>query len=268
MKNQSKAIALLLNFAVVIPHMHAQILKNIGQEIEKHAERALENINSTISTDSPSTQTTPFKNITSKSTEFIKGNTIIFQDNFEADRLGEMASKWVTNGTGNVVEVAGVPGKWLQLHDMNTYKIKNLYKLPESYTIEYDVLTLVENKNNLQLSVGFDYQKGVDKHYFLPQRNPINFKTSFRFNRLEFISQEVENKKESQVEGNLSSFVNDIMKVRVMVNHNIMKVFVNDYKVLDTEMVNPSSRKYIYFALDNEQDQGKIYISNIHIAAP
>ncbi len=272
MKNNPIAIFLLLNVALGIPQIQAQVFKNIGKKLEKHAEQAIEELSlaktAANSSKATSTQTTPFKNITTKSHEYVKGNSIIFKDNFQEDNIGEMAPKWVTNGVGNVVEIAGVPGRWLQLHNMNTYKIKDLYKLPEVYTVEFDVLPLVETKNNLQLSFGFDYQKGIDKHYFLPQQNPINIKTSFRFNNLAFVSNELQTKKESQIEGNLSAFVNDIMKVRIMVKQDIMKVFVDDYKVLDTEMVNPSARKYIYFSLDNEQDQGKIYISNISITSP
>ena len=40
----------------------------------------------------------------------------------------------------------------------------------------------------------------------------------------------------------MSDFVNDVMNVQLRVQGDRMEVYINEYKVLDTEMVNPATR--------------------------
>lgn len=271
MKNyafKSIAIACVLCFS---QSLQAQSLRNLGKKIGKKAEEYVEKkVEESLKTEtsSPSTNSSqkgPFQNLQDMKYDYARGTENIFSDDFSADSEGEMASQWTSNGRGTVKNVEIAKGKWLQLFDGNTYKIKNLIRIPENFTIEFDVLALSEQKHEFRLDFGFDYQKGIGKHYYLANRNPLNINASYWFNRFEFHSNEVEPNKSSEVNANMSYFVNDIMKVKIRVEGNRMRTYVNEYKILDTEMVDPNTKKYFYLALNSDDKTAEVYISNFRI---
>jgi len=251
----------------------SQILKKIGKKLEQQAEKIIDKnleISNTPKDSNPTSNSTdggtgPFKNIPQLENDFARGSEEIFFDDFTEEVVGKMASKWTSNGTGTVQEVEGFPGKWLKLFDANTYKIKELVRIPESYTIEFDLLTFSSTENDFTIDFGFDYQKGVGKHYYLADQNPVNVEASYQFNKFTFDSNEVSPEKQSEIEANMSYFVNDVMKVKLMVVGDHMSAYINEYKVLDTEMIDPMTKKYFYFAVENDKNKADIYIKNVRI---
>lgn len=255
----------------------AQILKNIKKKIEKKTEETIDNIlngeaepqskqsDNSTSNKKTSNKVGPFQNLQVMEYDYARGEEIIFTDDFSADSLGLMASKWTSNGNGTVRKVDIVDGKWLELFDDNTYKIKQLVKLPEAFTIEFDLLTTSDDKGKFVVDFGFDYQKGIGQHYYLAYQNPVNIQASYWFNKFDFASKEVLPKKRSEVSANMSYFINDVMKVKIKVQGDKMNVYANDFKLLDTEMIDPMTKKYFYIALNNDDPSAKVYISNFRI---
>jgi hypothetical protein len=273
MKNWKSGLVLVVGCVTLSLNAHSQILKKLGKQLEEKAGKVVDkaiNRPSQSSSNQDQNQPTnresnsggPFKNSPLLPNEFKAGTQLVFADDFSVDAKGSMAKKWTSNGTGSVETVSGMPGSWLKLYDDNTYKIKELVHIPDRFTVEFDLLTYAETKNDFAVSFGFDYQKGVGAHYFLPYKNPINVNASYRFNRFEFSSNEAQPNKNSEVQANMSYFVNDVMKVKMLVDGTLMKVFVNDYKVLDTEMVDPKTKKYFYLAVDNDKNINSIYLGN------
>lgn len=251
----------------------AQILKKIGKKIERKAEqavdKALEGNTETVDKDDQSTKqpssTGPFKNIPVMAYDFNAGSKTVFFDDFRGDTPGTMSSKWTSNGNGAIATVDGFDGKWLKLYDKNTYKIKDLVRIPENFTLEFDVLTIADNKDGMRINFGFDHQKGVGKYNPLAYRNPINIEASFRFDLFKFTSNEVDPAKKSEIKTDMSYFVNDVMKVKIRVQGDRMSAYVGQYKVLDTEMVDPMTKKYFYIAVENKENRGEIYMGNVKI---
>lgn len=254
--------------------IQAQSLKNIGKKlgqkaeayVEKKAEESLKSTTATQTTAAQKSQTGgPFEDFQGMKYDYNRGTTLIFEDDFSGEVVGEMAQKWTSNGRGEVAEVSIAEGKWLRLFDGNTYKIKDLIRIPADFTVEFDVLTLSENDNKFALDFGFDYQKSVGKHYYLAYQNPLNVQASYWFNKFDFASKEVQPNKRSEVKANMSYFANDIMKVKIRVDGERMRTYINDYKVLDTEMADPMTKKYFYLALNSDDKTAEVYISNFRI---
>src|SRR5688572_3181266 len=44
--------------------------------------------------------------------DFVPGDKILYAEDFSQDVIGEFPLKWNTNGTGEVVTLEGLPGKW------------------------------------------------------------------------------------------------------------------------------------------------------------
>lgn len=267
-------IFVLLFFLTVFStvQVHAQLLKSIGKKLEKKAEEIVDkgvNYDFTSPEDKPSgsddKQTGPFKGgSVQKENAYFDGD-IVFFDDFSKSPVNSMATRWSSNGTGSVELVPGISGKWLKLYPKNTYKVKELISIPENFSLSFDLLTRAETGLDFDLDFGFDYQKGVGDHYFLAERNPINVKASFRFNRFIFTSKESNPDRRSELDANMSFFANDIMKVVILVEGNRMCTYINNYKVLDSELINPNTKKYFYLALQNDQKDADVYISNVKL---
>src|SRR6185295_4133738 len=73
--------------------------------------------------------------------DFVPGEKTIFFDDFSQDNVGDFPGKWNTNGKGEVVTSNLYPGKWLKMRNSTTYLPSiSSAKLPENYTIEYDLV--------------------------------------------------------------------------------------------------------------------------------
>jgi OmpA-OmpF porin, OOP family len=73
--------------------------------------------------------------------DFVPGDVILYAEDFGQDVIGEFPVKWNTDGSGEVVTLEGVPGKWLQLVEGTHYETPYKTKLPENFTVEYDLIT-------------------------------------------------------------------------------------------------------------------------------
>jgi len=74
--------------------------------------------------------------------DFIPGEKVIFFDDFSQDAVGGFPSLWNTNGSAEVVTTNLYPGKWMKFVMVNCVWTDELLKLPENYTIEYDVIPI------------------------------------------------------------------------------------------------------------------------------
>lgn len=284
MKVKMKYLAVAVLSLLFTHTVEAQILKGLGKKLEKKteelAEKAIDRLGNSDQaasneqggeskdTDGQSrpASTGPFEDIPLLKNDFVRGTQTIFFDDFSAEVVGEMGTRWTSNGIGTISEVPGIGGKWLKLYHENTYKIKELVRIPENFTLEFDLLTLADAKKGLVVDFGFDHEKGISKHFYLADRNPINIEASYRFDAFEFTSNELKPTKRSKIKANMSYFVNDIMKVKISVVGDRMKAYIDEYKVLDTEMINPMTKKYFYVAVENEDNAAEVYLSNVRIS--
>lgn len=72
--------------------------------------------------------------------DFVPGEQIIYNNDFAADAMGELPIGWNSNGTGAVVTINGLAGKWAQLHQNSAYLTDNKDSLTENFTVEFDLV--------------------------------------------------------------------------------------------------------------------------------
>ncbi len=77
--------------------------------------------------------------------DFIPGEQIIYYDNFEQEVIAELPVNWNTNGSGEVVTLNNMPGKWLRMHKPFVYLTSNQKEFGENYTVEFDVIMQLKN---------------------------------------------------------------------------------------------------------------------------
>jgi len=80
--------------------------------------------------------------------DFIPGEKVIFFDDFSETAVGDFPPNWNTNASGEVVTTNLYPGNWFKLIGEGCVALDEGLKLPDNYTIEYDVVSYpVEDEN-------------------------------------------------------------------------------------------------------------------------
>jgi len=74
--------------------------------------------------------------------DFIPGEKVIFFDDFSQDAVGDFPALWNTNGSAEVVTTNLFPGKWMKFVMDECVWTDDLLKLPENYTIEFDIIPI------------------------------------------------------------------------------------------------------------------------------
>ena len=74
--------------------------------------------------------------------DFIPGEKVIFFEDFSQDAVGDFPALWNTNGSAEVVTTNLFPGKWMQFIGRESVWTDGLLKLPENYTIEFDIVPI------------------------------------------------------------------------------------------------------------------------------
>lgn len=74
--------------------------------------------------------------------DFVPGEKVIFYDDFSQDAVGDFPALWNTNGSAEVVTTNLFPGNWMRFVMNECVWTDNLLKLPENYTIEFDVIPI------------------------------------------------------------------------------------------------------------------------------
>ena len=72
--------------------------------------------------------------------DFIPGEKVIFYEDFSQDAIGDFPALWNTNGSAEVVTTNLFPGQWMKFACREAIWTDSLLRLPENYTIEFDVI--------------------------------------------------------------------------------------------------------------------------------
>lgn len=87
--------------------------------------------------------------------DFVPGEKVIFFEDFTHDAMGDFPVLWNTNGSGEVVKTNLFPGNWLKFSGRDAIWTDDLLKLPDNYTIEYDVIPIKGTEGSM---AGYDFR--------------------------------------------------------------------------------------------------------------
>ena len=72
--------------------------------------------------------------------DFVPGEKVVAAEDFMQDAIGDFPAKWNTSGSGEVVTLAGQPGRWLKLTKSGFFLPEFVTALPDDFTLEFDVM--------------------------------------------------------------------------------------------------------------------------------
>jgi OOP family OmpA-OmpF porin len=87
--------------------------------------------------------------------DFIPGEKPIFFDDFTEVSVGDFPASWNTNATGEVVTNNLYPGRWFKMTGKGSIALDEGLKLPDNYTIEFDVVPHASGKDFENFNFGF-----------------------------------------------------------------------------------------------------------------
>jgi OOP family OmpA-OmpF porin len=278
---------LLLGLAAANLAAQAQILDKLGKKVERKVnqridrktdraiDKGLDKVEGTADSKTASVkkegsakgQDEPFS--ASSKFDFIPGEKILFYDNFEVDAKGDFPARWNTTGSGEVVNIPKLEGKWLKVPDntLSFPEIKN--PLPENFTIEFD-LYYPAGVSRPPATFGFTEVKD-------PARESIRYKKLFYFR----ISQSVDENigystsiysgREVTHGWPANKMAGKNIHVSIAVNKQRIRLYMNEEKLFDLPKafdVN-SLRNNFHFrsAVMVPAPKEGFYVSNLRIAA-
>lgn len=203
--------------------------------------------------------------------DFIPGTATIFEDKFEKDALADFPAQWNTNGSGKLVTIDGVPGKWLDIAHNSTVNPVMDKAMPENFTIEFDLYLQASGELRVPIIVfGLTPVRDIlkedlyysDKFYVSMARyheiNGTNLEYGLKY--------AIGNKNDFK----LTPFVNKVLHVAMAVNKTRVRVYLDQTKVIDLpRAITPEMHKNFFITngyVIPASELG-VLVSNLRIAS-
>ncbi|MFH4965932.1 OmpA family protein [Gaetbulibacter sp. M235] len=310
---KSKIILTTVTILLSVTNSHAQLLKKLKKRIEqkvenviveKTSDKAAEETSNTLDTifegnngrkdkNKSSDQNDDQVNNNDESNEysetdeessqiafgvysnftFVPGNKLLFYDDFETDALGDFPAHWETGGSGEVVNTSDSKGKWLSIVRRSGYMPALEKKLPENYTIEFDLTNngYGSGKPNSKLFFAFLTKKAYSMGAggSLADIEILLSNNGFKVSNVENFGGEVEVKIGSRIDREMTEYLNNTVHISIAVNKKRLRMWVNEEKMVDSPNLLQANigRYFIIQGMDVLTEKGHfIGISNFKIA--
>ncbi len=202
---------------------------------------------------------------------FVRGNRIIFEDNFSKDALGDFPARWSSNRGGEVKKLNGFDNKFLKIPADAVVNVELKQALPENFTVEFDLI--IPGDINFRMA-GFGFgAKPQAISYLLSSRSAYHF----TFHNIENQPSVTGLKYGTYAIGptvqrvNYIAALNKVIKVQMIANGKRIRLYVDGKKMVDeTSNFAPDFRKAFYFCAPThghkETKLNFFYISNVVLA--
>lgn len=206
--------------------------------------------------------------------DFVPGDKPLFFDDFNDDFIGDFPSKWNTNGSGEVVTLGNMPGKWYAIAN-RSLTVPNLgTDLPEDFTIEFDIRAVNLTKNTSSQAVMRIYLSETANL----TTNENNALSSLSFCQYIPIGVKVDNNFsndpspiQNTMQQDLREVFQDVAHVSIAVNKNRYRLWINQNKIVDLPqfIVDPEKINHLKLyvnGIDTQNNQEQVLISNLKVA--
>jgi outer membrane protein OmpA-like peptidoglycan-associated protein len=200
-----------------------------------------------------------------KKSDFVPGEKVLFSESFEKDAISDFPAAWNTTGSGEVVNVENAPGKWLSIPQKTLTYPEHVSKLPENFTIEFDLLIPTEKRP--PITFGFSESNN-------PVKEGLNYKKLFYF-RIDHARDLIgsTNRYYSGGESNqafkASGLAGKPVHIAMSINKTRIRLYIDGEKLFDLPRAfEPATIRNSFFFRASEitSEKNPFHISNISIA--
>ena len=196
----------------------------------------------------------------------IKVRQPIFDDNFSKDAIGKFPANWTSNRPGEVVSQKNLPGRWFKMHAEGTYLPQLKQDFPKNFTIEFDFIhQAIGNGNNTTEFTIFNKPENSLNDALFPGSSGVKiiFET-FIVSCLCYDNLNPKVKPSGEYRSKIIQ-TNNIVKVSIKVDDQLLQVFVNGFECLHIPKCNGNSEIFNAVRFYLWGSQAEPMISNIRI---
>ena len=216
--------------------------------------------------------------------DFVAGEQIVYYDNFEQETIAELPTGWNTNGTGEVVSINNMPGKWFRMHQPFNYLTSNEKIFSENYTIEFDVIMQLKNNGwmyptfsigmigtNGEPSTRNEFLKGYKKYSAVVATIfPGEFKTS-KIKIESFVDNKPYFNSDVKAVDALEKYYGKPIHIAIQIQKERFRIWINETKAFDVPKGVATNYKMNQLLFQVGQtnysdEQYGMYVSNIKVA--
>ncbi|WP_448520148.1 OmpA family protein [Rhodoflexus sp.] len=201
--------------------------------------------------------------------DFVAGEQVIAFEDFSQDAIGDFPDKWNTNGSGEIVTIAGRPEKWLKFMGEGIFYPEFLGKLEDNTTIEFEIAT--RDGNHVATVVNFIDSKSSKQLLNVNNTRNQAVITLDPVGKTRFDAYDGESNAKMSNDKDQSSWKvpeNSFAKISLWRQKSRLRVYINETKVWDIPKAFESSADYrltfstiTYFLQDRE-----VYLTNFRVA--
>ena len=216
--------------------------------------------------------------------DFVPGAQMVYAEDFSQDVIGEFPLLWSTNNRGEVVTIKGQQGHWLRMFHGSHFVAPQLKKLPDNFTVEFDMVMTFSNEGYLYPSIALKLIESAaddkDGRKYLADVHTVN-NAIVRIHPGEEGSSTMEIS--SQQDGaqyfaggskgfkKLDSYFGKPVHIAMWIQKSRLRMWINGEKIYDIPQAIPPVAAFNRLALEvtncnYEDEQVGVYLSNIRIA--
>jgi hypothetical protein len=202
--------------------------------------------------------------------DFTPAPVTLYRDDFDTTANGALPHGWKTNASGQVVTVQGFDGKWLDIPGGATFKLSGMQRLPERFTIEFDLLPLAEtpddlnsplfgfagdNRASIYLSDGVSEGalNAIGLLFYNSGSDVTAYSGATGFN--------------SMPDFRLQEYANRLLHVSIAVDGNRERVYLDHTKIVDSRMFQDNPSRYFFISSAMSYKHGaRFLLGNFRIA--
>jgi len=183
------------------------------------------------------------------SSDFVPGTQLVFEDRFDKDAQGDFPAQWNTNGSGKIVTIDGLPGRWLELAHNSAINPVMDKPLPEDCSIEFDLFLRADGQHTTPfIQFGLTEVKDILKE-------DMGYKDRFFVNIHNYAEQDskaLEYGLKNDVVGNkndmlLMAYANTTVHVGMLLNKTRYRLYLNGNKIIDLpRVITPAMRNSLF----------------------
>ncbi len=239
--NMKNILFLLAALLLAIPPAQAQLLDKLKKKAEdkivQKAGEAMDGPKDKPAQTTPAQQNTPGGDDevqVKRKFDFVPGNKMIFEENFNGMEEGAPPGDWVFSGTAEVATLNKIPGKWLMLnHDVDAAKNLGI-PFPVNCTMEFDLFfsNLLSGYHINSASPDLVFTVGNDKNnkFYLEIKN-LHQGRNISYGILGV------NNTENGLFFSLDNYKYKPLPIRISINKQRLRVWLDETKIVDLQGV-------------------------------
>ncbi|MFZ1518247.1 MAG: OmpA family protein [Ignavibacteriaceae bacterium] len=201
--------------------------------------------------------------------DFVPGEKVVFFEDFSQDAIGDFPAKWNTNASGEVKTLNHYPGNWFAPGGNGTFVPDFLDKLPENFTMEFDLIFNAPDINPPSFEIYFISSKSEDGiSDLVPGNGGVSLVFGaytfgiFGWNDYEYT--DIQNDKDTDILWNNNK---KIVRVSIAFQKQRVRLWINETKLFDLPRAVPVGLLLDKIRFDTgESENPYFYFSNVRIA--